>query len=120
MGMSTGATRSDACTSMHIMVATRKLRFSRMRTRSMGVFRWFWRMKNHTTHTVPTSVVPTLHTSIPDEPTTLKPYRRPPKPSVDNTTDSGSRDAFASPSLMRASMRNAAMTMTTTDRPVMT
>ena len=73
MGMRMPAARSAPCTSMPMMVPMRKRRFFSTSTRSMGWGRCVWRMKNHTTPTMPSTVVATGTRVSPAEPRAEKP-----------------------------------------------
>ncbi len=97
MGMRMPAANSAPCTSMPMMVATKKRRFSRTRTCNMGSSKWVWRMKNHTTPAMPSAMAAAVSRVSPAEPTAEKPYSIRPKPSVDSTSESGSSFAVPSP-----------------------
>ena len=73
MGMRMPAARSAPCTSMPMMVPTRNRRFFSTSTRSIGRGRRVWRMKNHTTPTMPSAVVSNGTSVNPAEPRAEKP-----------------------------------------------
>ena len=101
-----------------MMVAMRNLRLASTRTCSMGCSIFNWRRKKNTSATTPTSVPAMASARRPYEPMVDRPYKRPPKPNDDRTTDGTSRltSLFVSPPF---SSTNAPMSATTADSTVM-
>ena len=118
MGMRMPPAKSAPCTSMPMMVAMRNLRFCSTRTCSMGRSIASWRRKNSTSATTPTAAPAMASARRPYEPMVDRPYRRPPKPNDDRTTDGTSRltSLFVSPPF---SSTNAPMSTTTAESAVM-
>ena len=84
----------------------------------MGFSILSWRRKKNTSATTPTSVPAMASTRSPYEPMVDRPYRRPPKPSDDSTTEGTSSvtSLFVSPPFCST---NAPMTTTAADSAVM-